>query len=375
MYETDERIVMTLDAGGTNFVFGAICGNRQVGSSICLPARPDDLERCLETLTEGFSAVLKQLPRIPVAISFAFPGPADYVNGVIGDLPNFPCFRGGVALKAYLERKFGLPVFINNDGNLFAYGEALAGMLPALNRMLEDAGNAKRYKNLIGITLGTGFGAGIVINNELLLGDNGCGGDVWNLASSYYPGMIAEEGVSIRAIQRVYAELSGSRDEGLSPKDICEIADRTRPGDRLAAEESFRRLGHTLGEALATVLTLIDGIVVIGGGLSGAHRHFMPAVMEELGGTLSTHSGLRFPKAQMTVLDMDDAGQLEELLKPDVTLVPIPRYGSTQQVCYVKTKKTGIALSRLGANMVISLGAYAFALNELDKRGKQEVVE
>lgn len=67
----------------------------------------------------------RQLENEPVAISFAFPGPADYKNGVIGDLPNFPVFRGGVALGAFLEEEFGIPVYINNDGNLFAYGEAL----------------------------------------------------------------------------------------------------------------------------------------------------------------------------------------------------------------------------------------------------------
>lgn len=60
------------------------------------------------------------------AISFAFPGPADYPNGIIGGwLPNFPSFRDGVALGPFLQEKFGVPVFINNDGDLFAYAFAL----------------------------------------------------------------------------------------------------------------------------------------------------------------------------------------------------------------------------------------------------------
>lgn len=62
----------------------------------------------------------------PAAISFAFPGPADYPNGIIGGwLPNFPSFRDGVALGPFLQEKFGVPVFINNDGDLFAYALAL----------------------------------------------------------------------------------------------------------------------------------------------------------------------------------------------------------------------------------------------------------
>lgn len=369
MYKNDERIVLTLDAGGTNFVFGAICGNRHVVSPLCLPARPEDLNGCLQTMVDGFEAIRRSLSHPPQAISFAFPGPADYVHGVIGDLPNFPCFRGGVALGAYLENHFDIPVYINNDGNLFAYGEALAGVLPELNRKLEENGSVRRFKNLVGITLGTGFGAGVVINNELLLGDNACGGDVWNLSSSYYPGMIAEEGVSIRAVKRIYGELSGELNPDLTPKDICEIASGTRAGDRRAALESFSRLGHTLGETLATVLTLIDGIVVIGGGLSGAYPYFMPAVMEELNRTLTSYSGQVFPKLQMKVYDMDKPEQLEMLLKPDVKYVGVPG-NEGQRVCYSWSKKSGIAISRLGASEAISLGAYAFALNELDKKKK-----
>lgn len=125
MYESDSRIVLTLDAGGTNLVFSAMAANREIVAPVHFPSCPDNLDRMLSTLVGGFKAVRRQLPTAPAAISFAFPGPADYANGVIGDLPNFPSFRGGVALGPYLERHFGIPVFINNDGNLFAYGEAI----------------------------------------------------------------------------------------------------------------------------------------------------------------------------------------------------------------------------------------------------------
>ena len=175
----DKRIVMTLDAGGTNFVFSAIRDNEEIVRPITLPAVVDDIELCLQTLLDGFRRVQAALSEKAVAISFAFPGPADYVHGIIGDLPNFPAFRGGVALGPCLQEQFQIPVYINNDGNLFAYGEALAGILPEINRQLEVSGSTKRYKNLIGVTLGTGFGAGVVIDGNLVIGDNGAGGDVW----------------------------------------------------------------------------------------------------------------------------------------------------------------------------------------------------
>jgi hypothetical protein len=83
MYEHDDRVVMTLDAGGTNFVFSAIRGCATVVVPICLPAVPDDLDRCLSVLVGGFRKVKDALTEEPVAISFAFPGPADYEHGVI----------------------------------------------------------------------------------------------------------------------------------------------------------------------------------------------------------------------------------------------------------------------------------------------------
>lgn len=366
MYEYDDRIVLTLDAGGTNLVFSAVQGCKEVVCPISISAVPDDLEKCLAALTKGFQVVMDQLNHLPVAISFAFPGPADYKNGVIGDLPNFPAFRGGVALKAYLEGKFHLPVFINNDGNLFAYGEAIAGVLPEINKMLEKSGSDKRYKNLLGITLGTGFGGGVVINNELLVGDNGCGGDLWIVRNYLYKDKIAEESVSIRAVKRVYKELSND-DRCLTPKDIFEIAEGKGHGDQKAAINSFMSLGKAAGEAVAYALTIIDGIVVFGGGLAGASKYFIPSFLEILRSNLSTFSGYSLPRMQMEVFNLDDLEDLSVFLSLKSTKVSVPEYGAL--VSYDLNKYTGVMKTRLTTNVAVSVGAYVFALNELDKSG------
>lgn len=310
MYEHDERIVMTLDAGGTNFVFSAIQGCREIVEPICLPAASDDLERCLSVLVEGFLEVEKRLPKLPVAISFAFPGPADYEHGIIGDLPNFPAFRGGVALGPYLKEQFGIPVFINNDGNLFAYGEALAGTLPEVNKRLKEAGSSKVYKNLLGITLGTGFGAGVVIDSRLLTGDNGCGGDVWIMRNKKYPEMIAEESVSIRAVRRVYQELTGKDASSLTPKDIFDIAEGTAEGDRQAAVRSFNELGEMAGDAIIHALNIVDGLVVIGGGVAGAAKYILPGIMNEMDRQIGTFAGASFPCLQMEVFNLSEKRDL-----------------------------------------------------------------
>ena len=138
---------MTLDAGGTNFVFSAIQAEKEILEPVIRKVQGKDLETILQMIIEGFQIVQSKLPDNPEAISFAFPGPADYENGVIGDLQNLPAFKGGVALGPMLEEKFEIPVFINNDGDLFTYGEAISGLLPTINGKLEEAGNPKRYRN------------------------------------------------------------------------------------------------------------------------------------------------------------------------------------------------------------------------------------
>lgn len=363
MYKHDQRIVMTLDAGGTNFVFSAIQGCKEIVNPVCLPAASDDLGKCLSTLVQGFSLIKEELQEEPVAISFAFPGPADYKNGVIGDLPNFTAFKGGVALGPFLEEKFGIPVFINNDGNLFAYGEALAGALPAINEELATAGNPKRYKNLLGITLGTGFGAGVVIDNCLLTGDNGCGGDVWIMRNKKYPDLIAEESVSIRAVRRVYSELTGEDASTLTPKDIYDIAEGTCAGNREAAKKSFDELGEMAGATIAQALHIVDGLVVIGGGVAGAAKYILPGMMKEMRRSISTFAGRDFPCLQMEVCNLMDEKDRKKFMENKTTVVEVPF--TDKKVQYDCGKRIGVVISSLGANRAIALGAYTFALQQI----------
>ncbi|NDV70162.1 ROK family protein [Dysgonomonas sp. 25] len=364
MYSNDNRIVLTLDAGGTNFVFSAIQANKEIVEPYCLPAHPDNLDNCFETLIQGFTHIKNQLSTAPVAISFAFPGPADYENGIIGDLPNFPSFRGGVPLGPFLHEHFQIPVFINNDGNLFAYGEALAGALPELNTLLANHGYKKTYKNLIGITFGTGFGAGVVIDRQLLTGDNGCGGDVWALRNKLYPGMIAEESVSIRAIIRVYNEITGNSDSSLTPKDIFDIAEGTKPGNAQAAKNSFAQFGEVAGDAIAHLLTFTDGIVVIGGGIMGASKYIIPPMMKEMKSNLGTFAGASFPRLQMDVFDLTNEREFEEFLLNKTVDIKVPNTNKT--VSYNPNKKSVIMKTFLGTSKAVSLGAYAYALYRLD---------
>ena len=364
MFESDKRIVVTLDAGGTNFVFGAMQGNKFIVDPISKPANSDNLDRCLGTMVDGFAEVISKLPTRPVAISFAFPGPADYPNGIIGGyLPNFPSFRDGVALKAFLEDKFGIPVFINNDGDLYTYGESVAGALPYVNAKLQELGSAKQYKNLIGYTWGTGFGIGFVMDGKLNHGDNSCV-ETFCLRNKKDPGVIVEDGVAIRAIKRVYGELTGNKDHGLEPKEIFDIAEGTREGDRAAAANAFEEFGTIAGDAIATAVTLMDGLVVIGGGIAAARKYIMPSLFREMRGTLRTLNGEVLNRLQFKVYDLDDEEQFKEFAKGESRELKV--YGTDKTVIYDPQKRIGVMTTKIGASNAISIGAYAYALNTID---------
>lgn len=359
----DQRIVMTLDAGGTNFVFSALQSGEEIVFSITLPSHAGDRDRSLKTIIQGFERVKKALDKEPVAISFAFPGPADYSAGIIDNVGNLPAFTGGIALGSMLEEKFGLPVFINNDGDLFAYGEAMGGLLPEINNKLAEQNIPKRYKNLFGVTIGTGFGGGIVINNQLVRGDNSASGEIWLSRNFEEPSLTAEESVSIRAIQQSYMENNPDSSEILSPKDIYNIARGDQEGNQEAAIQAFEKMGKVFAESLANALTLIDGVVAIGGGISGAHDLFFPTVMEHLNGTISSRDGKQFSRVGSTFYNLEDSRSEEAFYSFSHKEISVPF--SDKKTPYVPERRLAIGLSRLGTSEATALGAYAFALSQL----------
>jgi glucokinase len=364
-----DAVIMTLDAGGTSFRFSALSGHRAVTPVVTIPSHGDDLNLCLANLIKGFEQIREVCPARPAAISFAFPAPADYPRGIIGDLYNLPGFRGGVALGPMLEEKFQVPVFINNDGDLFAYGEASSGFLPYVNGLLEAAGSPKRYQNLLGVTLGTGFGGGIVRSGDLFLGDNSMAGEIWQLRHKLDPRISVEEGASIRAVRRVYAQEAGiPMEQAPDPRVIAQIAMGAEPGNPAAALEAYRRMGEVVGDALATALALVDGLVVIGGGLSNAHRLFLPAVVRELNGTYAPSEGAGRRRLETEVFNLEEGDQLARFVAGNTCQLTVPLSGAT--VRYDRLSRLGVGVSRLGTSHAIALGAYAFALRALAQGGR-----
>ena len=356
-------IIFVLDAGGTGFKFSAVQNYKEIIEAFTIKTASDTLEEQLNKIIEGFRRTEELCGSKPAAISFCFPGPADYPNGIICDLANLPLFRGGVALKDMLENEFKVPVYINNDGDLFAYGEALGGVLPEINAMLEKAGNHKRYKNLVGLTLGTGFGGGVVLNGHLLQGDNSAGAEVWCMRNILYPQTSAEDSISIRGVRRVYAREAGIEfNEAPQPFDIYEIALGNKEGNKEAALKAWDEFATVLADIIANIATMIDGIVVLGGGLSGASKIFMPKVVELLNTAYPGLDGNQIPRMEISAYNLDEEEGQKAFTATSGKMIKVPF--SDKEVWYDPSKKIGITATKLGTSSAVCIGAYAFAMNQ-----------
>ena len=355
------NLILTLDAGGTNLVFSAVEEGTILKETVHLPTASQSLEEFLKKVSLGFSNLQSQINRKATAISFCFPGPADYESGIIGDLENLPFFSGGIPLARRLENKFHIPVFINNDGDLFALGEALEGLLPEINSL-----SHRKYHNLLGVTLGTGFGGGIINNGKLYRGDNSAGGEINRMSSFLNKNESVEETLSIRGIRYLFAQQTGMNfDETPEPYEIFQIGMAKKSGNQQAAVEAWKIFGWVLGDALANAISLTDSCVVIGGGLSGAHPLFLQYAVDQMNGTFQKKDKTQMPRMEIKAYNWENSDDRKAFLRDESILVKVPFSEEKQR--FYPVKKIAVGINRLGTSKAVAQGAYAFAFNHLNK--------
>ena len=179
----------------------------------------------------------------PLAVGMGSPGPLDTRNGRLLAVDNLPNLAG-FDMSGFIAQEFGAPLYLENDANCFALGEAMQG-----------AGRGKPI--VVGVTLGTGFGCGIVINGRILTGVTDNAGEV-----AYCPvsGGTFDEMLSGGGVQRFYTRVTGK--EPPSPTEIGEMAEQGDEG----ALETWRHYGEAVGTALGTISAILDPSVAVLGG-------------------------------------------------------------------------------------------------------------
>ena len=152
----------------------------------------------------------------------------------------------------------------------------------------------------------------------------------------------------------------------LNLEKALDIADL--PGTQLRTARCVEFKDKAVQARAAKLLRDMDvaGLIVIGGGITAARKYIMPALLKEMRGQLQRMNGETISRLQFKVYDLDDFNEFVEFAKGGSRELKI--YGTDKSVVYDPMKRIGITISKLGASRAISLGAYAFALQQIDRQ-------
>jgi len=258
------RTYLGIDLGGTNFKLGKV-KDQVVIEKVTLPVDSSQNETTLlEQLYDGIAQIVTDEVQ---AIGVGVPGVVNPDNGMIYDIQNLPAWKE-VGLQRLLEKRFGVPVKLNNDANCFALGEHRFGV-------------GRRYQNFVGLSIGTGLGMGIIINGQLYNGVLCGAGEIGMIP---YKDDVIEQYAGSFFFTKKYQQ---------SAKEIHDLALRRQP-QALAAYEEF---GQHLGEAIKIILlAYAPEAIVIGGSIGEAYAFFRD-------GMESSISGFVYP-AQLEALEV-----------------------------------------------------------------------
>lgn len=243
--------VIGVDLGGTKVAAGKITGGilvQQGSAKINQDSEdPMDAVRLMMELIAQFMD--SQVQGIGVGV----PGLVNRERGIVYDVLNIPNWKE-IPLKALLEEKFSVPVYVDNDANCFAMGEYRYGAF---------AGN----DDFVGITLGTGMGSGIIKNGALIPDAHCCSGEFGTM--SYLDGIYENYTCGM------YFKLKYG-------KNGEEVAMKAGEGESWALN-AFGEMGTHLGNAINTIIMAVDPpLVVIGGSVAKAREFYQEAMWESI---------------------------------------------------------------------------------------------
>ena len=262
----DAPVVLGIDVGGTKLAAGAVTPDGTVSHYHRVPTpQHADAEMLFATVKELIARVQRQCARQIVALGIGCGGPMRYPAGIVSPLhiPGWQAFP----LRERLAEAFALPAILDNDAKAFAIGEALFGA-------------GRGAPNVLGVTISTGAGGGIVLNGKLYHGESGNAGHIGHvIVSAAGPrcacgaiGCLTAYASGTGMAERVRDALQHgeqSRLGALPTADITgqRIAQAAAAGDPLA-QRLFTEAGHALARGIVSVANLLDiNRVVLGGGI------------------------------------------------------------------------------------------------------------
>ena len=258
-----EPEVIGVDLGGTAIKLGRFTEDGTCLESLTVPTpQPAIPTAVVEVMVEAITH-LNVTKKAIAAIGVGTPGPADAEGRIARVAINLAGWRD-VPLADWLEAKTNCPTVLANDANCAGLGEAWLGA-------------GRRFSNLILLTLGTGVGGAIILDDQLFTGHQGTAGELGlitlnpdgPMCNSGNQGSL-EQYVSVQAIRR------------RTGKEPTKLGAMAREGNKQALEfwESY---GRDLGAGLASLIyVLTPEAIVIGGGVSASAEFFFPSALAEI---------------------------------------------------------------------------------------------
>lgn len=268
-----EKYIIAIDLGGTNLKTALLDSHCNIRNKNVLKTRSlgkkDELMKGIVYSINDILVRNKLKKRDILGIGLGLPGPIDVERGIVHFLPNIPGWRG-IKLKNILESKIGLPVFLDNDANLMSLAESRLGA-------------ARRFRNVVCVTLGTGVGGGLIIDGRLYRGSTFNAGEIGHIPVNENGPRCNCGGVGClevyignnKIMQRA-ARLFGRH------ISLEELSALSKKADR-KARKVWVDTGRYLGIALAGVVnTLNPDCIVIGGGVANAGKVLFDAIKTTL---------------------------------------------------------------------------------------------
>jgi len=273
------KTAIGVDIGGTNIKVVQASEDGTILTSMVEPT-PSEQGVSLDSIKNALIKILKNtLKNDVVGIGFGIAGQIDRKNGIVIKSPNIPVING-FPVKEIFEKKFSLPVVLENDANTYAYGEKWIGM-------------GKNFSDFALLTLGTGLGGGIIYKGELFEGPVEIGHMViepqgrfctcgsFGCLESYASGRAIIDLV-ISSLEKGTKSMLTECCDGNIYKITPEIVYKNAlEGDNLS-REVFREVGRYLGLGIANLLNIFGSeAVILGGGLIGAWDLFIEEIKKE----------------------------------------------------------------------------------------------
>jgi glucokinase len=301
------EIVLAADLGGTNLRMAAVDRDGNILYRTKRATPRDRAQDIVTAIIESANECRENVGKIGniKSIGVAVPSGINYENGLIIKAPNVPCLDD-FRMSAAISSELNLQVVLENDANAYAIGE-------------QTFGAAKGFSSAIAVTLGTGVGGGIILDNKILRGIDGMAGEIGHITVEPFGVSCAcggrgcvEKYSSATAIVRLTHELENqypkSSLQNKSRLTSADIYNAGTHGDELALEV-FRQMGFYLGIALASLINCLNPeVIVIGGGASAGWNLFINHVNEQVKTRSYRVSGER-AKIVKAICD-DDAGIL-----------------------------------------------------------------